>query len=169
MTNKNEMSPHCPYCGAEMLCDSQKYVTGGGYAAYRCPKCRSMSPIQEDMESFSKACKNAYDDAMHRCKTQNQVLTIDDLIEIVSPWAWGSDPEQEIIMWLEYKDVLKGYTVIKGMVMHGDRTWFKFSLLGSDSVIKLEDVNYGIIWRCWLLKPTQKALKETPLGGNKNA
>lgn len=134
MATEREKFPHCPYCGTEMRCDSERYITGGGYAAYRCPKCRSMSPINEDMESFSNACKNAYYDAMHRCKPHNQVLTIDDLLKTVCCWGFGGDPEQEIIMWLEYKDVIKGYTVVKGMEAHGEKTLFKFSLLGADGV-----------------------------------
>ncbi len=169
MATEREKFPHCPYCGTEMRCDSERYITGGGYAAYRCPKCRSMSPIKEDMESFGNACKNAYYDAMHRCKPHNQVLTIDDLLKTVCCWGFGGDPEQEIIMWLEYKDVIKGYTVVKGMEAHGEKTLFKFSLLGADGVFKLDADACGSRWRCWSFKPTQNALKETPWEGEKNA
>lgn len=164
--SNDEKYPHCPYCGTKMRCDSERYITGGGYAAYRCPKCLSMSPIKEDIESFGKACSKAYAAAIKRSKTQNQVLTIDDLLEIM---FWKNDPEQEIIMWLEYKDGIKGYTVINGMEAHGDRTFFKFDLLGAGGVFKLEDNIYGSLWRCWLFKPTQKALKETPWEEEKDA
>lgn len=71
MATEREKFPHCPYCGTEMRCDSERYITGGGYAAYRCPKCRSMSPIKEDMESFGNACKTPI---MTQCTGANRII-----------------------------------------------------------------------------------------------
>lgn len=139
MSDKEQII-HCPYCGTEMqLYYEQSCFSDCSYVAYRCPKCLIHSPMKEInyLEPGSKAHDEAYISAITRWKEPNHVLTIAE-IKTYNGFVWCES--------------IYGNTFTPGYVENQ-------KLYVDSDVDKIEEEaidSYGILWRCWLRKPSEK-------------
>lgn len=139
----NEKFPvFCPYCGAKMLLKNEIFnlqATDGNRARYwyRCRNegCECDSPTRETAEEAYKA-------AMKRYEEPNRVLTLDEL-KHYNGFIWCESRDGEVFEpgWVE------------DMYAYGREC----------ETINL--CNENIDWskgRCWLRKPTEKEMENTP-------
>lgn len=154
MNNEKKQAPRCPYCGTEMQCDSEEYITGGGYAVYGCPKCRAMSPIKEDGASFDKAISDAYVAATKHWQEPNRLLTLEEIC--TAEVCWTETPRASLeacrIVMREYTSFPEGKPVKS----------FDFYSTGETVPWCYRPEEYGVSVRCWLRKPTPEEMANTP-------
>ena len=149
--------PKCPGCGADMelmrlLCNAAFY--------YACPKCGWDSPVGIDSES-------AFRMAMRRAKPKNRVLTLEEVRNA------EKDTFDIAIHWLElkfepYKYEGKETTcAIFAVSMYFDDETDDVLYSSADMPdYYLRKKEYGKKWRCWLRKPTEAEMRETPWEGD---
>lgn len=128
--------PKCPGCGADMelmlLCCNSTFY-------YACAKCGWDSPTGIDSES-------AFRMAMRRAEPKNRVLTLEE--------ATGSDEP----VWLE----AMSRVFIADVCVAPDARMAQIQTIGKASCEYLPLCDYGVLWRCWLRKPTETERRETP-------
>lgn len=131
----------CPYCGHKMV---HQYVYGDHF--FRCPKCRAVAP-DKDTEA------EAYAAAMQRWREPNDYLV---RAEVLDRCKQGAETRP---LWVEFR---RNEQLSRWMVVDTPPTVF-----GTDTV-KNYFANmceqYGILWRCWLRKPTQEEREAMPWG-----
>lgn len=148
--------PTCPYCGTAMQCDSEEYITGGGYAMYGCHKCRSTSPIKEDGASLDKAVSDAYVAAMQRREEPNRVLFLAEVVENCNADEWE-------FVWLEEKKMpYKHINQHCGIYADEKAKTITFCYPHTVSETRMPMSDYNREWRCWLYKPTMREAAKTP-------
>lgn len=129
-------TPKCPGCGADMelmlLCCNSTFY-------YACAKCGWDSPTGIDPES-------AFRMAMRRAEPKNRVLTLEE--------ATGSDEP----VWLE----AMSRVFIADVCVAPDARMVQIQTIGKASCEYLPLCDYGVLWRCWLRKPTEEEMEETP-------
>lgn len=129
----------CPYCGHRMV---HQYVYGDHF--FRCPKCRAVAP-DRDIEA------EAYEAAMQRWQEPNDYLV---RAEVLDRCKQGAEARP---LWVEFR---RNDQRSRWMVVDTPPTVF-----GTDTV-KDYFANmceqYGILWRCWLRKPTQEEMEAVP-------
>ena len=122
--------PKCPGCGADMelmlLCCNSTFY-------YACAKCGWDSPVGVDSES-------AFRMAMRRAEPKNRVLTLEE--------ATGSDEP----VWLE----AMSRVFIADVCVAPDARMAQIQTIGKASCEYLPLCDYGVLWRCWLRKPTEE-------------
>lgn len=143
MTDRNP-KPRCPYCGGEM--EKQDY----GRVCFwrRCPKCRATSPSANTAEE-------AYAAAMQRWREPNDYLV---RAEVLDRCKQGAEARP---LWVEFR---RNDQRSRWMVVDTPPTAF-----GTDTVKNyFADMceQYGILWRCWLRKPTQEEMEAVPWEGD---
>lgn len=140
---KEKSAPRCPYCGHKMV---HQYVYGDHF--FRCPKCRSKAP-----DRGTEA--EAYEAAMQRWKEPNDYLV---RAEVLDRCKQGAEARP---LWVEFR---RNDQRSRWMVVDTPPTVF-----GTDTV-KNYFANmceqYGILWRCWLRKPTQEEREAVPWEGD---
>ena len=128
--------PKCPGCGADMelmlLCCNSTFY-------YACAKCGWNSPTGIDPEA-------AFRMAMRRVEPKNRVLTLEE--------ATGSDEP----VWLE----AMSRVFIADVCVAPDARMVQIQTIGKASCEYLPLCDYGVLWRCWLRKPTEAERRETP-------
>ena len=134
--------PRCPYCGGEMkkrVLSDYKML-----CFWLCPKCSATSPSADTAEA-------AYTAAMQRYVEPNRVLTLEEVWEQRIVWLEESDfyPVPAIF----YSRGYPHYSVFGGKFEGSD---------GFDGDSWYDNESYGVDWRCWLYKPAQKEMKDTP-------
>ena len=140
---KEKPMPKCPYCGWEMkyhfdypmeYCDVQFY----------CKHCNAMSPsargYKTSTESVEKTIEEAYEKAMRLYEEPNRVLTIAE-IKTYKGFVWCESIYGNAF-WPAYVENQKLYV--------------------DNAVDEIEEEAidlYGVVWRCWLRKPSEKELE----------
>lgn len=134
--------PRCPYCGGEMkkrvLSD---YKT---LCFWLCPKCSATSPSANTAE-------DAYAAAMQRWQEPNDYLV---RAEVLDRCKQGAEARP---LWVEFR---RNDQRSRWMVVDTPPTVF-----GTDTVKNyFADMceQYGILWRCWLRKPTAEEMATMP-------
>lgn len=139
-------APRCPYCGEEMRENGSI-----SHRWYICPYCLSAGPRKiidmtgdpNEELAVVDATQKAREATMKHWEEPNRVLTLKELN------AYNG------FVWCEYRgyanDSDPGYVENGTLSVDGD----SLSWQGSQS-------GYGKYWRCWLRKPTQKEMEETP-------
>lgn len=126
-------TPKCPGCGADMelmlLCCNSTFY-------YACAKCGWDSPVGIDPES-------AFRMAMRRAEPKNRVLTLEE--------ATGSDEP----VWLE----AMSRVFIANVCVAPDARMAQIQTIGKASCEYLPLCDYGVLWRCWLRKPTKEEME----------
>lgn len=139
-------TPKCPGCGADM---ELMYLYNSAFC-YVCAKCGWDSPTGIDPES-------AFRMAMRRAEPKNRVLTLEELK------AYCTEGADAAPLWYEDKD---NGDVSRWMVIDLPELAF-----GSTATVKrllnsqFFEPAYGENWRCWLRKPTEEEMEETPWNG----
>lgn len=129
-------TPKCPGCGADM---ELMHLLCNATFYYVCPKCGWGSPVGVDPES-------AFRMAMCRAEPKNRVLTLKE--------ATGSDEP----VWLE----AMSRVFIADVCVAPDARMAQIQTIGKASCEYLPLCDYGVLWRCWLRKPTEAERRETP-------
>lgn len=132
--------PKCPGCGADM--ELMRLLCNATFY-YACPKCGWDSPTGIDSES-------AFRMAMRRTEPKNRVLTLEE--------ATGSDEP----VWLE----AMSRVFIADVCVAPDARMAQIQTIGKASCEYLPLCDYGVLWRCWLRKPTEAEMRETPWEGD---
>lgn len=127
--------PKCPGCGADM---ELMHLCKAAFC-YACTKCGWDSPIGIDSES-------AFRMAMRRAEPENRVLTLEE--------ATGSDEP----VWLE----AMSRVFIGDVCVSPDARMAQIQTIGKASCAYLPLCDYGVLWRCWLRKPTKEEMEGTP-------
>ena len=121
-------------------------------AWYQCVTCESTSPqiefssntpndkIKERMQAVSS----------RRVEPKNRVLTLEE--------ATGSDEP----VWLE----AMSRVFIADVCVSPDARMAQIQTIWEASCAYLPLCDYGVLWRCWLRKPTPKEMEETPWEGD---
>lgn len=141
MTDHNPL-PRCPYCGGEMkkrLLSDYKTL-----CFWLCPKCSATSPSADTAES-------AYAAAMQRWQEPNDYLV---RAEVLDRCKQGAEARP---LWVEFR---RNDQRSRWIVVDNPPTVF-----GTDTVKNyFENMceQYGILWRCWLRKPTQEEMEAVP-------
>ena len=138
-------TPKCPGCGADMELMNLWNAT----FCYVC-KCGWDSPVGIDSES-------AFRMAMRRAEPKNRVLTLE---EVEAYCEGGADATP---LWYDEKE----RNVSRWMVIDIPELAFG----GAATVTRLVnspffEPTYGEKWRCWLRKPTEAEMLETPWEGD---
>lgn len=136
--------PKCPGCGADMelvnLCNAA--------FCYVC-KCGLDSPVGIDSES-------AFRMAMRRAEPKNRVLTLEELKAYCEGGAdaaplWYDEKERNVSRWMviDIPEFSFGSTATVARLVNS----------------QFFEPTYGEKWRCWLRKPTEEEMEETPWNG----
>lgn len=128
-------TPKCPGCGADM---ELMHLLCNATFYYVCPKCGWGSPVGVDPES-------AFRMAMCRAEPKNRVLTLKE--------ATGSDEP----VWLE----AMSRVFIADVCVAPDARMAQIQTIGKASCEYLPLCDYGVLWRCWLRKPTEEEMEGT--------
>lgn len=145
--------PRCPYCGGEMkervLSD---YKT---LCFWLCPKCSATSPSAD-------TAAEAYKAAMQRWKEPNRVLTLEEVED-----ACELDNET-VLLWVEFN--CNGVcTLAYQYCTMGEAIATVYMIRPYDEAeTDFSKMDYCKKWRCWLRKPTQKEMEETPWEGEQH-
>lgn len=128
-------TPKCPGCGADM---KLMHLCKDAFC-YACIKCGWDSPIGGDAEAALRM-------AMRRAEPKNRVLTLEE--------ATGSDEP----VWLE----AMSRVFIADVCVSPDARMAQIQTIGEASCAYLPLCDYGVLWRCWLRKPTKEEMEGTP-------
>ena len=149
-------TPKCPYCGDRMKIhvlphtteQEQKFFS----AWYQCVSCKSTSPRFKFPISCatSEIKKATLEVALYRAEPKNRVLTLEE--------ATGSDEP----VWLE----AMSRVFIADVCVSPDARMAQIQTIGEASCAYLPLCDYGVLWRCWLRKPTEAERRETPWAGD---
>lgn len=138
MDKATKPNPSCPYCGSEM---DHWYSLAIGRQHYVCPECYASSPAKGDE-------LEAYAAAVQRWREPNDYLV---RAEVLDRCKQGAEARP---LWVEFR---RNDQRSRWMVVDTPPTVF-----GTDTVKNyFADMceQYGILWRCWLRKPTQKEME----------
>lgn len=158
--SEKKLMPQCPYCGAEMSLEDNEDVLFGLFGEekmywYQCntPSCGIHSPANHTKAGAYKAA------ALARRQKPNRVLTLDEVFVIACN---DYNTEQETAMYLECREDNEGYAIVTDLETDGSKILLEFSGIGGEC--KLNEKDYGRLWRCWRRKPTEKDRENTPWG-----
>ena len=144
-------APRCPYCGGEMkkrLLSDYKTL-----CFWLCPKCSATSPSADTAES-------AYAAAMQRWQEPNRVLKIGEVQDL----AYG-EYEQQHVLSVEHRAIIEGEENMVSPCVIADESLSMvglFDLYNGATIKHIKKTMYGKRWRCWLRKPTQEEMEDTP-------
>lgn len=127
-------TPKCPGCGREMVLreDFHKFF-------FVCLDCGWKSPYGQNE-------KEGLDLALKRVEPKNRVLTLEE--------ATGSDEP----VWLE----AMSRVFIADVCVSPDARMAQIQTIGEASCAYLPLCDYGVLWRCWLRKPTKEEMEGRP-------
>lgn len=143
-------TPKCPYCGDRMEIYVRSYATESELfsAWYQCVTCESASPRIEFIGNMSQNTIEKRLQAMssRRAEPKNRVLTLEE--------ATGGDEP----VWLE----TMSRVFIADVCVSPDARRAQIQTIGEASCAYLPICDYGVLWRCWLRKPTKEEMEGTP-------
>lgn len=141
-------TPKCPYCGDRMALHVLPHTTEQEFfsAWYQCVTCESTSPR---LEFSGDTSQDKIKDRMltvssRRVKPKNRVLTLEE--------ATGSDEP----VWLE----AMSRVFIADVCVSPDARMAQIQTIGEASCAYLPICDYGVLWRCWLRKPTAEEMED---------
>ena len=134
-------TPKCPGCGADM---ELMHLPYNDTFYYVCTKCGLDSPIGIDSES-------AFRMAMRRAEPKNRVLTLEEVVRGEAMWYEERTRQVARVVILGYAQNEPGFTKLIGYLGNG---------------FYRRDDAYNDFWRCWLRKPTEAEMRETPWEGD---
>lgn len=151
-------TPKCPYCGGDMvyqfdssLINTEKIIYRGYFC---CSNCHSRSPVVSELSEL-ETIEEVEDEArllnMERVEPKNRVLTLEE--------ATGSDEP----VWLE----AMSRVFIADVCVSPDARMAQIQTIGKASCAYLPLCDYGVLWRCWLRKPTKEEMEATPWEENR--
>lgn len=152
-------TPKCPGCGADMELMQMHLCNPAFY--YACAKCGWDSPIGIDSEL-------AFRMAMRRTEPKNRVLTLEEVKNA------EMDTFHNVMHWLELKqpeDSEIRYGVLGASMFLFDEKIDDdldviFTAAGMGEECRMKQKEYCKYWRCWLRKPTEAEMRETPWAGD---
>ena len=147
--DNNNPKPRCPYCGTPMV--EEERIERAYW--YECYKCGATAPTEETEQA-------AYEAAMQRWCEPNRVLTMEE----VKALAYA-EYEQQHVLSVEYRAIIKGTENMLSpcVIVHESLSMVGILELYDGANMKLMKKSmYGERWRCWLRKPTQKEMEDTP-------
>lgn len=144
-------TPKCPYCGGDMvyqfdssLINTEKIIYRGYFC---CSNCHSRSPVVSELSEL-ETIEEVEDAArllnMERVEPKNRVLTLEE--------ATGSDEP----VWLE----AMSRVFIADVCVSPDARTAQIQTIGEASCAYLPICDYGVLWRCWLRKPTAEEMED---------
>ena len=143
-------TPKCPYCGDRMEIHIRSYATEQELfsAWYQCVTCESTSPRVEFIGNTSndKIKERLQAVSLRRVEPKNRVLTLEE--------ATGSDEP----VWLE----AMSRVFIADVCVSPDARRAQIQTIGEASCAYLPICDYGVLWRCWLRKPTKEEMEGMP-------
>ena len=143
-------TPKCPYCGDRMELHVLPHTTEQEFfsAWYQCVTCESTSPRIEFIGNTSqtKIEERLQAVSSRRAEPKNRVLTLEE--------ATGSDEP----VWLE----AMSRVFIADVCVAPDARMAQIQTIGKASCEYLPLCDYGVLWRCWLCKPTEAERRGTP-------
>lgn len=141
-------TPKCPYCGDRMEIHIRSYATEQELfsAWYQCVTCESTSPRVEFIGNTSQAKieERMQTVSLRRVEPKNRVLTLEE--------ATGSDEP----VWLE----AMSRVFIADVCVSPDARTAQIQTIGKASCAYLPLCDYGVLWRCWLRKPTAEEMED---------
>lgn len=138
----NKPAPRCPYCGGEM---KKRVLSDYGMVCFWvCPKCSAMSPSADTAEE-------AYTAAMLRWQEPNDYLV---RAEVLDRCKQGAEARP---LWVEFR---RNDQWSRWMVVDTPPTVFSTDTVKNYFANICEQ--YGILWRCWLRKPTHEEMEAVP-------
>ena len=147
-------TPKCPYCGDRMALHVLPHTTEQEFFSvwYQCVTCESTSPRLEFSGDTSqdKIKDRILTVSLRRAEPKNRVLTLEE--------ATGSDEP----VWLE----AMSRVFIADVCVAPDARMAQIQTIGEASCAYLPLCDYGVLWRCWLRKPTEAERRETPWEGD---
>lgn len=147
-------TPKCPYCGDRMEIHVRPHTTEQEFfsAWYQCVTCESASPRIDFIGNMSQTTIEKRLQAMssRRAEPKNRVLTLEE--------ATGSDEP----VWLE----AMSRVFIADVCVSPDARMAQIQTIGKASCAYLPLCDYGVLWRCWLRKPTEAERRGTPWEGD---
>lgn len=122
------------------------------YGMVEIPDCLEAAIEKEGKERRAKMIElaNLLDKALHRVEPKNCVLTLKE--------ATGSDEP----VWLE----AMSRVFIADVCVSPDARTAQIQTIGKASCAYLPLCDYGVLWRCWLRKPTKEEMEGTPWEGD---
>ena len=141
-------TPKCPYCGNDMIyhfnseiIDMKKVIYQGYFA---CTNCHSRAPVVSDLsglDSLDPIKSEAYLIATERFKSENRVLTLEEL------------RAHKGFVWAESSPKIGGSfpAYVENGILFVD---------GDEINLNDNDFTYGKYGRCWLYKPTEEEMKK---------
>lgn len=147
-------TPKCPYCGdrmeirASLLAPEQDLLS----VWYQCVTCESTSPRIELYGGTpnEKIIERLQAVSLRRVEPKNRVLALEK--------ATGSDEP----VWLE----AMSRVFIADVCVAPDARMAQIQTIGEASCAYLPLCDYGVLWRCWLRKPTEAERRGTPWEGD---
>lgn len=154
MSGEDKPAPLCPYCGEKM-----RESGSISHRWYMCPYCLSAGPRKIiDMTGYSNeelavvdATQKAREAAMQRWQKPNDYLV---RAEVLDRCKQGAEARP---LWVEFR---RNDQRSRWMVVDTPPTVFGTDTVKNYFANKCEQ--YGILWRCWLRKPTQEEMEGTP-------
>lgn len=142
--------PKCPYCGDKMILHILTHRCHATLTSawYQCVTCDSESPHIEfpgDMAN-DKIIERLQAVSSRRAEPKNRVLTLEE--------ATGSDEP----VWLE----AMSRVFIADVCVAPDARMAQIQTIGKASCGYLPLCDYGVLWRCWLRKPSKEEMEGTP-------
>lgn len=148
-------TPKCPYCGDRMKIRVSLTTPDWGLlsAQYKCMTCESTSPRIEFSGGTpnEKIIERLQAVSLRRVEPKNRVLTLE---ELDAHCEGGADAAP---LWVEFDGGTNGWVLI-APVRETRKMDFVSKLLATMGIL------YGKEWRCWLRKPTEAEMRETPWG-----
>lgn len=126
-------TPKCPGCGADM---ELMHLLCNATFYYVCPKCGWGSPVGIDPES-------AFRMAMRRAEPKNCVLTLEEL-KVYTGFLWNENRFES-----------------EGEPAYAENDFLYVGNGNVDLKLNISKI-YGRRLRCWLRKPTEAEMRETP-------
>lgn len=161
--DRKRLPKYCEECGTKMKIEKPLFVTqyeeillgtnAGWCTQATCDECGAASPFVSGMETEKDAYEVAREKAMRRWQEPNRVLTLDEVFVIACN---DYNTEQETAMYLECREDNEGYAIVTDVETDGSKILLEFSGVGGGC--KLNEKDYGSLWRCWLQKPTKAEL-----------
>jgi len=149
--------PKCPYCGDRMeTCTSLITPALDLISAwYQCVTCESTSPRIEFSGNTSneKIIERLQAAASRRAEPKNRVLTLEELD------AYCEGGADAAPLWVEFDGGINGWVLITPV-----RETCKMDFVSK--YLAMMGILYEKEWRCWLRKPTDAEMRETPWAGD---
>lgn len=167
-------TPKCPYCGAEMMESTERYLDGQYRSRYCCPKCNACAAPGEFCNRAEDAKVSALAAARRRaaaCASYQQLIkalcdnvnaTPDETLEAAEQLKQRAEPENRPLTLEEVRKKLVSDSIDPPYVWieqkRDENKWMwivaAIARLANEKVFN----KYNQVWRCWPRKPTPEQM-----------